>query len=52
MPASIIPQRFLNFGASPLVQVDGTHTLMVALVYGLIFLVAATILTWKRDVKE
>jgi ABC-2 type transport system permease protein len=52
MPASIIPQRFSNFGASPLVQVDGTHTLMVALVYGLIFLVAATILTWKRDVKE
>ena len=52
MPASIMPKHFENFGSSPLVQVDGTHTLMVALVYGVIFLVAATILTWKRDVKE
>jgi ABC-2 type transport system permease protein len=52
MPASIIPQRFSNFGASPLVEVNGTHTLVVALVYGVIFLVAAIVLTWKRDVKE
>ncbi len=52
MPASIMPQHFSNFGASPLVEVNGTHTLVVALVYGVIFLVAATVLTWKRDVKE
>ncbi len=52
MPASIIPQRFSNFGASPLVPVDGTHTLLVALAYGIFFLVAAIVLTWKRDVKE
>jgi ABC-2 type transport system permease protein len=52
MPASIMPVHFENFGFSPLVAVDGTHTLVVALVYGVIFLVAAIILTWKRDVKE
>ena len=52
MPASIVPQHFSNFGASPLVEVNGTHTLVVALVYGVVFLVAAIVLTWKRDVKE
>jgi ABC-2 type transport system permease protein len=52
MPASIAPQHFSNFGASPLVEVNGTHTLVVALVYGVVFLVAAIVLTWKRDVKE
>ncbi len=52
MPASIMPTHFENFGFSPIVQVDGTHTLLVALVYGVIFLVAAIVLTWKRDVKE
>ncbi len=52
MPASIVPQQFSNFGAPPLVEVNGTHTLVVALVYGVIFLVAAFVLTWKRDVKE
>ena len=52
MPASILPEHFSNYGASPLVEVNGTHTLVVALVYGVIFLVAAIVLTWKRDVKE
>lgn len=52
MPASIMPQHFSNFGAAPLIPVDGTHTLVVALVYGVVFLVAAIVLTWKRDVKE
>lgn len=52
MPASIVPQHFSNFGAAPIIAVDGTHTLVVALVYGAIFLVAASVLTWKRDVKE
>ena len=52
MPASIMPERFANYSISPLVEVNGTHTLVVALVYGVIFLVAAIVLTWKRDVKE
>jgi len=41
-----------NFGASPLVSVDGTHTVVVALVYAAIFAVGAFWLTWKRDVQE
>ncbi len=40
------------FGQAPLVPVDGTHTLVVAAVYSLIFAVIAFTLTWKRDVKE
>lgn len=41
-----------SFGAPPLVTVDGTHTVVVALVYAAIFAVTAFWLTWKRDVKE
>lgn len=40
------------FGFGPEVAVDSTHTLMVALVYALIFAVVAIGITWKRDVKE
>jgi ABC-2 type transport system permease protein len=40
------------FGQAPLVQVDGTHTLVVTAVYSAIFLAFALFLTWKRDVKE
>jgi len=40
------------FGQAPLVPVDGTHTLVVAAVYSIIFAVIAFTLTWKRDVKE
>lgn len=39
-------------GITPLVTVDGTHTLVVTLVYSLIFAVTAVVLTWRRDVKE
>ncbi|HLX39582.1 MAG TPA: hypothetical protein VKR42_03580 [Ktedonobacteraceae bacterium] len=39
-------------GITPLVTVDGTHTLVVALVYSLIFAVTAVVLTRQRDVKE
>jgi ABC-2 type transport system permease protein len=52
MPASILPKRFSNYSIPPLVPVDGTHTLVVALVYAAIFFAVAIILTWKRDVKE
>ncbi len=44
--------RAESIGAQPLVQVDGTHTVVVALVYAVIFAVVAIVLTWKRDVKE
>lgn len=40
------------FGQAPLVPVDGTHTLVVAAVFSLIFALVAFILTWRRDVKE
>lgn len=40
------------FGQAPLIPVDGTHTLLVAAIYSLIFAVIAFMLTWKRDVKE
>jgi ABC-2 type transport system permease protein len=39
-------------GLTPLVTVDSTHTLVVALVYSLIFAITAVVLTWRRDVKE
>jgi ABC-2 type transport system permease protein len=34
------------------IQVDGTHTVVVALVYAAIFAITAIVLTWKRDVTE
>jgi ABC-2 type transport system permease protein len=53
MPSVIITTHHIeNVGASPLVDVDGTHTLLVALVYSVIFVVVAVVLTAKRDVKE
>ncbi len=54
MPAAIIPAQYHveNPFAAPLVQVDSTHTLLVALAYSIIFLVVALFLTGKRDVKE
>ena len=50
--ATITTHNIDNVGASPLVQVDSTHTLLVALVYALIFAAVAIVLTWRRDVKE
>ena len=62
MPAALTSGRAESIGATPLygiiagqahgIQVDGTHTVMVALVYAAIFAVTAILLTWKRDVKE
>jgi len=34
------------------IQVDGTHTLVVALVYAIIFAAVAIVLTRQRDVLE
>jgi ABC-2 type transport system permease protein len=53
MIASITGREW-SFGTPPATQtpVDGTHTVVVALVYSVIFAVAAFVLTAKRDVKE
>jgi ABC-2 type transport system permease protein len=63
MPSALTNSRAESIGATPLyfvdparvvhgIQVDGTHTVVVALVYAAIFAVTAIVLTWKRDVKE
>ena len=50
--SSAITANIKSEGFTPNVAVDGTHTLLVALVYAIIFAVVAIMLTWKRDVKE
>jgi ABC-type transport system involved in multi-copper enzyme maturation permease subunit len=63
MAAALTSNRAESIGAIPLyavdaagqahgILVDGTHTVVVALVYAAIFAATAIILTWKRDVKE
>jgi ABC-type transport system involved in multi-copper enzyme maturation permease subunit len=52
MPASILNKRVLDIGITPLVQVDGPHTLYVTLAYALLFIVVAILFMWKRDVRE
>ena len=55
MPTALITSaktEVFNIGAKPYVKVDGAHTLWVTLVYSLIFVAVAVILTWRRDVKE
>lgn len=47
-----IQGRAWTFGQGPLVTIDGNHTLLVALVYAVVFAAVAIVLTWKRDVKE
>src|SRR6266487_4503511 len=60
---ALTSNRVESIGATPLyfvdpagqshgILVDGTHTVVVALVYAVIFAVTAIVLTWKRDVKE
>src|SRR6266699_7152669 len=60
---ALTSNRVESIGATPLyfvdqagqahgILVDGTHTVVVALVYAMIFAVVAIVLTWKRDVKE
>lgn len=49
---TLLPGGAQDIGASPLVKVDSNHILLVALVYALIFIVTAIVLTWRRDVKE
>lgn len=52
MPATFLQGRVVTLGTQPFVQVDTTHTLVVALVYAVIFAVVAFVLMWRRDVKE
>ncbi len=52
MPTVLTPRNLFSIGITPLVNVDGTHTLLVALVYSLIFAAVAFVLMWRRDVKE
>jgi ABC-2 type transport system permease protein len=59
MPTALTNNRLTSIGFGPLyvggthgIQVDGTHTLVVAAIYAAIFAAVAIWLTWKRDVKE
>ena len=62
MPVPLTSSRVEAIGQAPVyfadkvgthgIQVDGTHTIVVALVYAAIFAVVAFVLAWKRDVKE
>lgn len=52
MPVALTIPSVLSVGITPLVDVDGNHTLLVALVYSLVFVAIAVVLTWRRDVKE
>jgi ABC-2 type transport system permease protein len=62
MAGALTNGRAESIGSTPLygvlagqahgILVDGTHTVVVALVYAAIFAITAIVLTWKRDVKE
>ncbi len=56
MPSALIttPVARNSFQAlqGPLVTVDGTHTLVVVLIWSLAFIAVAGYLTWRRDVTE
>jgi ABC-2 type transport system permease protein len=54
MPRVVLPASIhaVQVGITPWVNVDGPHTLWVALGYSVVFAVAAILLTWMRDVKE
>jgi hypothetical protein len=42
----------LTMGIPPLVTYDGTHALLIALIYGVVFAGAAVLVMWRRDVLE
>lgn len=47
-----ISQPAATIGFPPFVTVDGTHTLVVTLIYALIFATIAAVIMWRRDVLE
>jgi ABC-2 type transport system permease protein len=54
MPRVVLPASIhaVQVGITPWVNVDGPHTLWVALGYAVVFAIASILLTWMRDVKE
>jgi len=52
MPDAVITGGALTIGPQPFVTVTGTQTLIVALVYAVVFAIIALVLTRVRDVKE
>jgi len=52
MPGETVLNQVSTIGASPLVAVDGGHTLLITLIYAAIFAAIALVLTWRRDVQE
>jgi ABC-type transport system involved in multi-copper enzyme maturation permease subunit len=53
LPALLEPHRLARAAfATPLVKVDATHALLVVGTYSAVFLGAAFVLTWRRDVLE
>ncbi len=52
MPGKTVLNYVETIGATPLVAVDGGHTLLITLIYAIIFAAIAIILTWRRDVLE
>jgi ABC-2 type transport system permease protein len=52
MPGKTVLNPVSTIGTEPLVAVDGGHTLLIALIYAIIFAAIALFLTWRRDVQE
>ena len=52
MPGQIVLNPVSTIGATPFVAVDGGHTLLITLLYTIVFAGIAIILTWRRDVME
>lgn len=52
MPGETVLNYVGTIGTQPLVAVDGGHTLLIALIYAIIFAAIAIFLTWRRDVQE
>lgn len=56
LPGMLLPVEarsgFESFGAGPLFPVSASHALWVIAIYAFVFLGAALVPTWKRDVKE
>ncbi len=52
MPGETVLNHVSTVGATPLVDVDGGHVLLITLIYAVIFAAIALFLTWRRDVME
>ncbi|HEX6779057.1 MAG TPA: ABC transporter permease subunit [Ktedonobacterales bacterium] len=52
MPGETVLNHVATIGTTPDVAVDGGHTLLIALIYAIIFAAIALFLTWRRDVQE